>query len=294
MNDSLQARENALVESEELLLKAEKEKNELLEKTLVTKDEFITLISHEFKTPINVIYSAVQLIESVYFNTLPNRVKELIGNIKQNTYRQIRLSNNLLDITTLNSGQYKFYTRNIDIILLTKAIADSVESYLNPKDIEISFKSNVEHKIISIDDGKYERIILNLLSNAAKFTDYGGRISIDLNVNDELNIMQIQVNDTGIGIPKDKQKLIFENFTQVDRNLSRPAEGTGVGLSLVKLLVNILGGTIELESEKNIGSKFIVTLPIKKVEQENENEDLLDIDDRILSKVKVEFSDIYF
>lgn len=294
MSDSLQAREKALVKSEELLIQAEKEKNELLEKALVTKDEFITLISHEFKTPINVIYSAVQLIETVYSNKLPNRVRELISSIKQNTFRQIRLSNNLLDITALNSGEYKFCTRNIDIVLLTKIIADSTESYLNQKNIELSFKSNEEHKFINIDDEKYERIILNLLSNAAKFTDYGGRIYIELNVNDELNIMRIEVNDTGIGIPEEKQKLIFENFEQVDRNLSRPAEGTGIGLSLVNLLVNILGGTIELESEKNIGSKFIVTLPIIKVEDNNENEALLDIDDRIINKVKVEFSDIYF
>ena len=285
--------EAKIKEQQELLLKAEKEHREVLEKALIMKDEFISLISHELKTPLNVIYSAIQLIECVYFDKIPNRVQELIGNIKQNTFRQLRLANNLLDVTRMNSEEIKLNMKNIDIVFLSKIITQSVELYVNQKNIKISFKSNIKSKIISMDEEKYERIILNILSNAIKFTESGGEITVTLNENRKSNFVQIKVTDTGIGIPKDKQELIFERFGQVDSNLSRQAEGTGIGLSLVKLLVNILGGTIELESELGIGSTFIITLPVKKEAVDDESEACLDADNRLVSEIKVEFSDIY-
>lgn len=293
MSNKLQVREIAIKEQQEVILKAEKEQRESLEKALIMKDEFISLISHELKTPLNVIYSAIQLIECVYLNQIPERVKELIGNIKQNTFRQLRLANNLLDITRLNSGQFKLNMKNIDIVFLTKVITESVELYSGQKNIKVSFESNVECKIISIDDEKYERIILNILSNAIKFTESEGTINVIFNENRKSDLIEIKVKDTGIGIPKDKQELIFERFGQVDSNLSRQAEGTGIGLSLVKLLVTILGGTIEVESELGVGSTFTMTLPAKKEVIANEIEDCLDIDDRVIREIKIEFSDIY-
>lgn len=286
--------ENMINVQQNLLLNAEKTQREVLEKALIMKDEFISLISHELKTPLNVIYSAIQLIECVYINQIPERVKELVGNIKQNTLRQLRLANNLLDVTKLNSGQFKLKMKNIDIVFLTKVITQSVELYANQKNIKLSFKSNVDSKIISIDDEKYERIILNLLSNSIKFTESGGTITVTVNENIESNFMEIKVTDTGIGIPKDKQELIFERFGQVDSNLSRQAEGTGIGLSLVKLLVNISGGTIELKSELGEGSTFSILLPIKEEVEDSEFEACLDIDNRLVSEIKVQFSDIYF
>lgn len=280
-------------EQQKLLFKSEKEKREALEKALIMKDEFISLISHELKTPLNVIYSAIQLIECIYFDKIPGRVQELVGNIKQNTFRQLRLANNLLDITRMNSQEIKLNMKNIDIVFLSKVITQSVELYVNQKNIKISFKSNVESKIISIDEEKYERIILNILSNAIKFTKNGGEITVIFNENRKSNLVEIKVTDTGIGIPKDKQELIFERFGQVDSNLSRQAEGTGIGLSLVKSLVNVLEGTIEVESEVGMGSTFIITLPVKKESLDNEPEACLDVDTRLVSEIKVEFSDIY-
>lgn len=285
--------ENKIKDQQELLLKAEVEQRETLEKALVMKDQFISLISHEFKTPLNVIYSAIQLIECVYLNQISDRVKELIGNIKMNTFRQLRLANNLLDITKLNSGHFKLNLKNMDIVFLTEAIIESVELYANQKNIKIYFNSNVESKTISIDEEKFERIILNILSNAIKFTENGGTVTVTLSENTELNLVEIKITDTGIGIPKDKQELIFERFGQVDSNLSRQAEGTGIGLSLVKLLVNILEGTVEVESELGIGSTFIIKLPAKEGIANNEAEEYLDYDDRLLNEIKVEFSDIY-
>lgn len=279
---------------QELLFKSEKEKREALEKALAMKDEFISLLSHEFKTPLNVIYSAVQLIEGVYLKKIPERVQELIGNIKQNTFRQLRLANNLLDVTRMNSGQFKLNMKKFDIVFLSRAITESVELYADQKGIDIYFESDIESKIINMDEEKFERILLNILSNAMKFTESGGEITVTVNENRSLNAVQIKVADTGIGIPKDKQEIIFERFGQVDTNLSRQAEGSGIGLSLAKLLVNILEGTIEVESELGVGSTFTITLPtIKNEEVEDKIEYRSNFQDELVSMIRVEFSDIY-
>ncbi|MHC1681604.1 MAG: ATP-binding protein [Clostridiaceae bacterium] len=274
-------------------IKSKKEQIEFLEKALITKDEFISLISHDFKTPLNVIYSAIQLIEHVYINQIPSSVRKLIVNIKQNTFRQLRLVNNLLDITRIKSGKFKLSVRNVDIVFFTQAITESVKIYANQKSIKLSFRSKVKTKIISIDDEKYERIILNLLSNAIKFTKDQGEISVILSEAKELNCIKIEVKDSGIGIPKDKQNLVFERFGQVDSNLSKQAEGTGIGLSLVKSLVDALGGSVELESKVNNGSKFTIFLPLNDLVQEEHHEARLDIDNRLVNSINVEFSDIY-
>lgn len=280
-------------EQQELLIKSEKEKSETLEKTIAMKDEFISLLSHEFKTPINVIYSAIQLIEGVYINKIPERVQELIGNIKQNTFRQLRLSNNLLDITKMNSGRFKLNMKNFDIVFLSKSITESIELYADQKDIDVYFESNIGSKRIKMDEEKLERILLNLLSNAMKFTESGGSITVSVEEIKSLDVIQIKVTDTGIGIPEDKQELIFEKFGQVDNNLSRKAEGSGIGLSLVKSLVSIMEGTIKVESEEGIGSTFIITFPIKEEEVDDSMDYVDDFGDELVSKIKVEFSDIY-
>ncbi len=287
MSQNLQLRENALKESE-------KEKRRVLEQALIMKDEFISLISHELKTPLNVIYSAIQLIEGVYIDQVPDKVRSLLDSIKQNTFRQLRLVNNLLDITRLNSGQVKLNVKKNDIVFLTKVIVESVELFSSEKNIKIEFKGSIDEKIISIDDEKFERIILNILSNAIKFTNPGGQITVILEEITQSNMIQIKIKDTGIGIPKDKMQFIFERFGQVESNLSRQAEGTGIGLYIVKLLVSILEGSIYVESEVGVGSIFTLMLPIKEGSENCNSEQCLNIDNRLVNEIKVEFSDIYF
>lgn len=278
----------------ELLYKSEKRQRELLEKDLIRKDEFITLITHEFKTPINVIYSAIQLIEQVYINQIPKSVINLIGNIKRNAFRQLRLVNNLLDITKLNSKQFKVNLKNVDIVILTKRITESIDIYAGQKEINLDFKTNVNSINTAIDDEKYERIILNLLSNAIKFTPEGGNITVEVKENKKDKTVSIAVIDTGVGIPKEKHDMIFQRFGQVDNNLSRQAEGSGIGLALVKMLVEILEGNIKVDSELGIGSTFTITLPIKGVIVEEENRVFIASDNRLVNAINVEFSDIYF
>lgn len=278
----------------ELLYKSEKKRREILENDIIMKDEFITLITHELKTPINVIYSAIQLIEHIHMDKIPESVRKLIGTIKLNTFRQLRIVNNLLDITRLNSNQFKLNLKNLDIVLLTKLITESVNIYAGQKDIKLSFETSIDSKNIMIDDEKYERIILNLLSNSIKFTTKGGSINVKVQENIDDNTIVIDVNDTGIGIPKEKYSKIFERFGQVDNNLSRRAEGSGIGLSLVKMLTDIMGGKILLDSEVSAGSTFTIVLPIEEGVGCESNGGYLDYDERLINTVDVEFSDIYF
>lgn len=279
---------------QELLYKSEKKQRELLEKDLIMKDEFITLITHEFKTPINVIYSAIQLIEHVHINNIPKPVVGLIGSIKRNTFRQLRLVNNLLDITKLHSEQFKINLRNVDIVFLTKLITESIKIYADQKKINLYFKTNVSSRNTAIDDEKYERIVLNLLSNAIKFTPEGGTIIVDVEENTKNKTVTISVSDNGMGIPKEKHEMIFQKFGQVESNLSRQAEGSGIGLALVKMLVAILDGKIEVDSKLGIGSTFTVTLPIKEDVVDEKSEVFLASDNRLVNAINVEFSDIYF
>jgi len=276
----------------EITLQSEKEKNESLEKVIEMKDEFLSLMSHEFKTPLNVINAAVQAMNHICGNELSDKAKEYIKIIRQNIFRQIRLVNNILDITRINAGNINIHKENIDIVFLTKAITQSVYTYATQKGISLSFVSSIDSEIIGIDEEKYERIILNLLSNAIKFTPTGKSVIVNLQL--IKGSICIEVIDRGIGIPKDKLDIIFDKFGQVDSSLSRQAEGTGIGLSLVKRFVGALGGNITVKSIKGKGSTFTILLPIEKAINEKVKKTQGDLlDNRLVQTSKIEFSDIY-
>lgn len=281
-----------LINQQQLIIKAENEKRQALERALEVKDEFLSLVSHELRTPINVIYAAIQAMTSIYSDKLPVKVNEYIKTIKQNTFRQLRLVNNLLDITRIDSGNIKVNKKNVDIVFLTKAITESVFQYASQKGVEITFTPSIEKKVIGIDEEKYERIILNLLSNAIKFTPIGRSIAVRLCL--KRNNVCIDVIDNGIGIPPDKVDLIFERFGQVDSSLSRQAEGTGIGLSLVKKFVEALGGKISVKSKVGKGSTFTIELPSEEIlEEQGEMQSTELLDSLLVHTTNVEFSDIY-
>lgn len=263
-----------------------------IENVLKIKEEFFSFISHEFKTPLTVINAAVQAIEVICRNEISARLKAYINKIKQNSLRQLRLVNSLLDITKAEAGYIKLQKTNMDIISLTKDIIDSVSIYAKQKNIELEFFSTVSEKVIGIDYEKYERIILNLLSNAIKFTPSGKKIYFRLTF--KKHKVCIEVEDEGIGIPSEMHRIIFEPFKQVNNGLTRLTEGTGIGLSLVKKLVEVMEGEIQLESEVGKGSKFTILLPASKVSEKIlENQLSMNEDGRLLREVAIEFSHIY-
>jgi len=252
-------------------------------------------MSHELKTPINVIYGAEQLLAQQFKNKDINTKKSetYVKSIKQNSYRLIRLLNNILDITKIDSSAYDIKLENIDIVYTVENIVDSVAEFIKSKGLNIIFDTKVEEKIIAVDEDKLERIILNLLSNAIKFTDVGGTIFI--NMYEEKDHMTISVRDTGIGIDDSMKKAIFDRFIQIDKSMSRNSEGSGIGLSLVKSLVNLHQGKIDLISSPGKGSEFIIAFPDIRINSSNDTNKVMSKKpyNNKIAKIQVEFSDIY-
>lgn len=274
------------------------EQNEQRIKELMYYDElrtnFFSNISHELKTPLNLIFSALQVTE-LKINLIDENqknIKKYINIIRQNCYRLLRIINNLIDITKIDAGHFVINYSNKDIVGVIENIVLSIVDYVESKGISITFDTEIEEKIMTFDPDAMERIILNLLSNSIKFTPNGG--SIEVNIYDKANIIVISVKDTGLGIPIEKQASIFEKFVQVDKSLSRNREGSGIGLSLVKELVALHGGIIELQSIIGKGSEFKIELPVKLEEEyKNSNEiDMYTSEGRV-ERVNIEFSDIY-
>lgn len=294
--------EQIITIQKEAMLNAEIKEKEILENSMKLKDEFLYLITHEFKTPLAVINSALQAMDLLCRQQMPAKADKFINIIKQNTNRQLRLVNNLLDIVRFNAGHIKLNKKNFDIVFLTQAIVNSVQIYANQKNIRIGFSSRLRKREIYIDEEKYERILLNLLSNALKFTPAGKSINVHLQTvkHKSRSMVAVNVQDEGIGIPKDKQEYIFERFGQADTSLSRQTEGAGIGLHLVKLLLESLDGCITLESEEGKGSTFTIMFPAVKGENNDEipastymKHQFLQNESRLIQTANIEFSDIY-
>lgn len=258
------------------------------------KSNFFTNISHELKTPINVIYSAVQL-QNTYLHRLD---KELISKynkiIDQNCLRLIRLINNLIDITKIETD---FFKPSIDIENIVNIVEDitlSVASYIERKNMTLIFDTEEEEMYVRCDKDLIERIMLNLLSNAVKYGGESGTIYVSICSNSD--IVTINVKDNGAGIPDDVQNKIFNRFQKVDNSLSRDNEGSGIGLSLVKSLVELQGGNIKLSSKVNYGTEISISFPIEKayLEIAATMEEPVNYEKNISRAIELEFSDIYY
>ena len=270
-----------------------KAKNKI-EEALKIQDEIFANVSHELKTPLNVIFSTNQLMEfyskddSLEDNK--EKIYKSINIIKQNCYRFTKLINNIVDISKMNSGFFKLNLSNENIVDIVEDIVQSVSGYIKVKGLNIVFDTNIEEKIIACDPDKIERIILNLISNAIKFTNANG--SIFVNLIDKDDTVEILVKDTGIGMDKKHVNNIFKRFHQIDKSLSRNSEGSGIGLSLVKSLVELHGGKISVDSEIGIGSAFKIELPAKTVENAEVIDKIKPMNNKI-EMINIEFSDIY-
>ena len=256
------------------------------------RNEFFGNISHEFKTPLNIILGIVQLIDKNIDsdNITKENLLRHVNIMRQNSYRLLRLVNNLIDISRIDIGYYNLQSSNYNIVKVIEDITLSIAEYIKHKKINLLFNTDFKEIILACDVDKIERVMLNLLSNAIKYTDDGGSIQVSLNkVN---NDVIISVKDSGVGIPKDKLELIFDRFGQVNSILSRRCEGSGIGLSIVKSIVEMHGGKIEVFSEVGKGTEFVFNIPIKILEEENV---ILTCDnkDYHIEKCNIEFSDIY-
>ena len=284
--------ENEILEKNVLLEEANKY-NEL-------KTKFFSTISHELKTPLNILFSSVQLLEEYYkHNVLVPDNKmfyKYSGIMKQNCYRLIRLIDNIVDMNKIELGFFELNLKNENIVKVIEDITLSIVDFANRKNITIIFDTDVEEKITACDSEKLERVMLNLLSNAIKFTDAGGNIYV--NMYDKGDFVLISVKDTGIGIPENMHDKIFDTFTQVDSSLTRNFEGSGIGLSLAKSIVELHKGTISIKSQLASGSEFIIKLPVKPLDEDksSKNKKVYKEDDIInhnVERINIQFSDIY-
>lgn len=267
------------------------------------KSYFISNISHELKTPINVILCAAQLLESKKVDNYNiNNKNNTIDIIKDNSYRLIRLINNIIDV---EKGEVEELTLNLkkdNLVSLIEDIVTSVIPYAKRKELNLIFDTEEEEIIMDMDIEKIERIILNLLSNAIKFSNENGNIYIRIMLNND--DVDIVVEDEGIGISKDDIPYIFDKFIQVDKTFNRKNEGSGIGLAIVKSFIDIHNGKIMVESQVGKGTKFIVKLP-KIINNEDTTGDshiykssfseknIIDELTSIKCRVKKELSDIY-
>lgn len=288
----------------------ERKKAEALEKSLYeekklfeelvaydkVKTEFFANISHELRTPLNVILGSIQLInynmEEDFILGNGSGMKKYMNPMKQNCFRLLRIVNNLIDITKIDAGYFELNLKNYNIVSVIEEITMSVVDYVEGRGVSLIFDTDVEEKILACDVDKIERIMLNLLSNSIKFTQKGD--GIEVRITDLGEKISISVIDTGIGIPEDKLNSIFERFIQVDKSLTRNNEGSGIGLSLVKSLVEMHGGEVSVKSELGKGSNFTFKIPVKLVDDSCKIHLLTDnLNQDVVERINVEFSDIY-
>jgi signal transduction histidine kinase len=292
--DKIILQQQAELERRKKELEVIKKRLKKIEEKDRNKTELFSSISHELKTPISIILGAVQLIEQNKPAHIPEerRASKHFMAIKHNCYRLLRLINNILDITRIDCSSVNINPVNCNIVCLIEEITQSVVPYARNKDITLEFDTEHEEIYTSVDIDKMERIILNLLSNAIKFTPPQGAIKVVVGMVNAYRIY-ISIKDTGPGIPKNMQSIIFERFKQVNSSLTREFEGSGIGLSLVKSFVSLNKGNIRLISEENKGSEFIIELPINTCEYNQTDRTFINPQNKIVEAINIEFSDIY-
>ncbi len=226
-----------------------------------TKSEFLANMSHELRTPLNSIIGFSQLLARDNTGNLTDKQLRYSSNIFTSGTFLLGLINNILDISKIEAGNMDFYPELTDVHQLIDATIIMVEPLAKKKDIDLSLNTGTEDLQALVDITKFKEILYNLLSNAIKYTPEKGEIKLTCEVKEE--DLYISISDTGIGIPEDRQRSIFDPFIQVESFLNRSFEGTGLGLALVKRYVQMHGGSIHVDSEEGRGSTFTFRLPLK-------------------------------
>ena len=226
------------------------------------KDRFFSNITHEFRTPLTLIITPLEKLEQD--PSLSAAAITTVRTAQRNSKQLLRLINEFLDFSKLNDGKLKLKLSTGELDLFTADSVRSFESAAKEKNIDLRFSAQGITGFYLFDEEKWEKIITNLLSNALKFTPANGIVSVSLSAAD--NIILLEVKDSGPGIPADQQEKIFTRFYQVDNSAIRSYGGTGIGLSLVKELTELMQGKIEVNSEPGAQTSFYVSIPMKKLD----------------------------
>ncbi len=251
--------------------------NELLRATKL-KDEFLANMSHELRTPLNAILGMSEALIDQVLGSINERQQKALGNIERSGRHLLDLINDILDLSKIASGKMELNRTSTSITNLCSASEVFVRQQAFQKNIQIISNIPPNLRDMNVDERRIKQVLINLLTNAVKFTPNGGQINFSVVVgygNTWLGEAQIpnqirsenapmilfQITDTGIGIAAEDLPRLFQPFVQVDSNLNRQYEGTGLGLAMVKQIVELHGGQVTVESQLGQGSCFTVALP---------------------------------
>ena len=226
------------------------------------KDEFLANMSHELRTPLNAILGLSESLLEQVGGTLTPRQEKSIATIASSGAHLLALINDILDLSKVEAGKLDVFAERIELDDFCHSCLMFVRTQAMQKDIAISFDRGDAPDAIHADPKRLKQILVNLLTNAVKFTPKGGRVGLTVSAPAGEGRVHFAVRDSGIGIAPEDQGKLFKAFSQVDSGLSRSQEGTGLGLVLVARLAELQGGSVAVESEPGRGSRFIVTLPL--------------------------------
>ncbi len=223
------------------------------------KSRLYTNITHEFRTPLSIILGISGQIKK----EVEAKIEPHLEMIEKNGRQLLRLVNQLLDLSKVDSGTFALNYQRGDIVNYLKYLIESFHSLAEQKAIQLHFLSDLDSLFMDYDQERLQQIFNNLLSNALKFTKEGGHIYVQLNQLSEQEL-EVKFKDTGVGIPEDQLAKIFDRFYQLDDSETRRAEGTGIGLALVKELIQLMDGNIIVKSKPGKGTEFIMNIPIHR------------------------------
>ena len=261
---------------------------ELKEKS-IKHDNFLMNISHDLRSHLNVILSIMQIINKGTVEIKDKKALEYLETIKRNSLKMLRLINNLIDTNKLENKYYVLNKKNIEIISLIEGTINCIDKYAKQKDIQLIFDTNKEECVMAVDSEVIDRIIMNLISNAIKFSNSGTNIYINMFICNEK--IKLSIKDEGQGISKEYQDKIFNRFYQIENKTASETTGSGIGLDLVNNLVKSHDGVMELNSIEGVGTEFMITFPITTVE-EVEDYKSKNFGDKI-QMLEIEFADLY-
>lgn len=234
--------------------------NEQLEHANLLKSEFLANMSHELRTPLNSIIGFAEVLADQLFGPLNAKQQKYVNNVHGSGHHLLQLINDILDLSKIEAGKLELNYHTFSAGDVLKETSSAVKMLADKKGLKLVLNVDSNLTTIAADEAKLKQVMYNLLSNAVKFTPTNGQITVD--ANNKRGLAVISVTDTGIGISKKDQELIFEQFRQVSGSDAREFEGTGLGLALTKKLVELHGGRISVTSELGKGSRFTFTIPV--------------------------------
>jgi len=231
-----------------------------LQKANRLKSEFLASMSHELRTPLNAIMGYAALLADRIYGDVNERQEEGLRRIHVSAQHLLALINDILDLAKIEAGKMPLHLAPVSVALVVAEISQQVEPIVRRKKLSFSTDLPGDLPVMISDETKIKQVLLNLLSNAVKFTNIGG-VVVRVRIDDDL--VQVDIEDTGIGIRPEDMEAIWEDFRQVDQSRTREFGGTGLGLSITRKLIQALGGSVRVESEYGKGSTFSVSLPLQ-------------------------------